>query len=171
MHCGGPACASGASPLEAMEGRVGNKGCVLHAPPCSRAGSGRSQGDGGTRNWTLTLLVRGDNVTVPVPWSMLPDEAAAMLPTSEGSWKRTRPDGRAPLSVRATDPEPDEIFRLNLLPEVVGKLETEIGGPPPSQWAGMPRPTTRVPSVRCATSESNRTLFAVDIPQAWGEEP
>jgi hypothetical protein len=119
----------------------------------------------------LTLLVRGESVTVPVLWSIRPDEADAMLSTNDGSWKRTGPDGREPPRVRDTEPGPDEILRFSLLPEVVGKLVTEMGGPPLNHWAGMPRPTTREPPERCATSESNRTLLAWAIPQAWGEAP
>jgi hypothetical protein len=39
------------------------------------------------------------------------------------------------------------------------------------QLAGTPRPTIRVPSERCATSESSRTRFALAMPQACGDEP
>ena len=119
----------------------------------------------------MTLLVAGDNVTVPVPWSTRPAEVVAMLSMNCGSWKSTGPDGGWPRSVSDTDRPLDEILRLSLRPSVVGKFVTEIGGSPPSHWAGTPRPTTRAPSVRWATSEASSTPLACDIPQAWGEAP
>ena len=77
--------------------------------------------------------------------------------------------GRAALS--DTDRPLDEIVRLSLRPSVVGKFVTEIGEFPPSHRAGTPRPTTRAPSVRWATSEASSTPLACDIPQACGEAP
>ena len=97
----------------------------------------------------MTLLVAGDNVTVPVPWSTRPAEVVAMLSMNCGSWKSTGPDGGWPRSVSDTDRPLDEILRLSLRPSVVGKFVTEIGRSSPSHWAGTPRPTTRAPSVRC----------------------
>ena len=94
-----------------------------------------------------------------------------MLSTNEGSWKSTGPDGRDPLSASVTDWAWEVILTLNLLPLVVGKLVTEIGMSWATHWPGMPRPTIKVPSDRCATNESNRTLFAWEIPHACGEEP
>ena len=119
----------------------------------------------------MTPFVSGDNVTVPVPWSTRPAEVVAMLSTKDGNWKSTGPDGGWPRRVSVTDWPLDEILRLSLRPSVVGKLVTEIGGSPLSHRAGTPRPTTRSPSVRWATSEASSTPLAWDIPQAWGEAP
>ena len=41
----------------------------------------------------MTLLVAGDNVTVPVPWSTRPAEVVPMLSMNCGSWKSTGPAG------------------------------------------------------------------------------
>jgi hypothetical protein len=90
---------------------------------------------------------------------------------NEGSSKRTCPDGDCPLKASDTARPLDEILRVSLLPSVVGKLVTEIDAPSLNHCAGTPRPTIKVPSELCATSESNKTLFAWDIAQAWGEEP
>src|SRR5579863_9817397 len=102
---------------------------------------------------------------------MTPDEDAAMSLMNEGSSKSTGPDGDWPPKVSDTVRPREAIFMLSLLPSVVGKLVTEIDPPPLNHCAGTPRPTIKVPSELCATSESNKTLFAWDIPQAWGEEP
>ena len=40
-----------------------------------------------------TLVVSGDNVTVPVLWSTRPAEVVAMLSTNDGNWKITGPEG------------------------------------------------------------------------------
>src|ERR1700733_10005592 len=94
-----------------------------------------------------------------------------MLSTNDGSWKSTGPDGVCPRRASVTDRPLDEILRPSRLPSRVGKLVTDIVGPAATHWAGTPRPTMSAPSARCATSESSRTLFAWEIPQAWGEDP
>jgi len=119
----------------------------------------------------MTLRVRDDSVTVPVCSLMLPDEVAAMSLVNEGSSKSTCPDGVWPFSLSDTEGPLIEILTLSLLPSVVGKLLTEIDAPSLNHCAGTPRPTIKVPSELCATSESNKTLFAWEIPQAWGDDP
>src|SRR5580700_6497906 len=37
--------------------------------------------------------------------------------------------------------------------------------------SGTPRPTIRLPSDRCAASESSSTMLALAMPQACGDEP
>lgn len=119
----------------------------------------------------MTLLVLGAKVTVPVAWLIMPDEEAAMSSVNEGSSKSTCPDGDLPLNTSETARPVDEILRFSLLPSVVGKLLTEIDAPSVNHCAGTPRPTIKVPSELCVTSESNKTLLAWDIPHVWGEEP
>ena len=119
----------------------------------------------------MTLFVAGDNVTVPVPWSIRPAEVVSMLSMNCGSWKSTGPAGGWPRSVSETDWPLDEILRLSLRPSVVGKFVTEMDRSLPSHWGATPRPTTRAPSVRTATSEARSTPLACDIPQACGEAP
>ena len=54
---------------------------------------------------------------------------------------------------------------------MVGKLASWMAWPLVSQASGTPRPTTRLPSARCAASESSSTMLALAMPQACGEEP
>src|SRR5579863_2479047 len=130
----------------------------------------RDHDDGTCLSRTVTFLVCAARVTVPVAWSITPDEDAAMSSLNAGSSKSTCPDS-GPVRVSDTTRPRVEILRLSLLPSVVGKLVTEIDAPSLKHCAGTPRPTITVPFELCATSESNKTLFAWDIPQAWGEEP
>ena len=83
----------------------------------------------------MTCLVRDGSVTVPVRRSMVPDEVAAMLPTNDGSWKSTGPDGAWPSRVNDTDRPSDEILIPSLWPSVVGKLVTETVRPRRNQVA------------------------------------
>ena len=75
--------------------------------PISYHGKGRDRLEvwsGAAPSWTVTLLVAGDNVTVPVPWSTRPAEVVAMLSMNCGSWKSTGPDGGWPRSVERHRP-------------------------------------------------------------------
>jgi hypothetical protein len=62
----------------------------------------------------VTLLVCGASVTVPVRRLIVPEEVPAMLPTNDGSWKSTGPDGGRPLRVKDTDVPVDEILMPSL---------------------------------------------------------
>jgi hypothetical protein len=79
------------------------------------------------RNMTVTCRTVGDTVTVPVAWSTVPAEVDAMLRTKLGSWKRTGPVGRAPLSRSVTALPEVAMTRSARRPFVVGKWVTASG--------------------------------------------
>ena len=131
----------------------------------------RSRAEGALRSVTVRCRTDGDTVTVPVLWSTVPADAAAMLPMKEGSWNCTGPWGRVPRRVKETDRPLPVMVSPARRPAVVGKLVTVIGVPWRSHAAGTPRPTTSAPPARTATRESSRTLSAPAMPQACGDEP
>ena len=72
---------------------------VLFCSPAATSGPGdvaslRLHALGAVRSWTVTCRVSGDNVTVPVLWSIRPADVVATLSTKHGSSKSTFPDGR-----------------------------------------------------------------------------
>jgi N-acetylmuramoyl-L-alanine amidase len=120
---------------------------------------------------TTTRAVPGARLTVPVSASTLPVDDRATSWRKTGSSKRIGPAGRLPLRVRVTVRPPDVMARLMRPPSTVGKWVTATGERRSSQAVGMPRPTISEPSARWATTESNSTLLAWAMPQAWGDEP
>ncbi len=119
----------------------------------------------------MTERTDGASVTVPVFSSTVPVLACAMFPTNAGSWNSTGPEGWLPLRESVTDVPLVLIESPRCFPAVVGKLATEMTCPPRTHESGTPRPITRLPSDRCAASESSSTMLALAMPQACGDEP
>src|ERR1022692_4844530 len=109
-------------------------------------------------------------VTAPAPLSTVPADVEAMLFTKAGSSKVTGPEGW-PVSCSVTASPRVVIVTPIRPPSVVGKLETAIRRPDPTQLLGTPRPTMSAPSVRWDTSESSRPRAPMAMPHEGGEEP
>ena len=85
---------------------------------------------------TVTLLVPGASVTVPVDWSTAPDVDDAMFLTNRGSSKRTGPAAGWPVSANVIALAFEVITRLIRLPSSVGKFATLRRRCPPSHTGG-----------------------------------
>ena len=82
-----------------------------------------------------------------------------MLLTNAGSSNSTEPHGWSPRSVSVTAVPLTLMLRAMCRPSVAGKLARLMAWPPRTQLSGAPRPTTRLPSARCAASESSSTAI------------
>ena len=119
---------------------------------------------------TVTDRVCAGMVTAPAALSTVPADAEAMLLTKAGSSKATGP-GSLPVSFSVTASPCVVILTPIRWPLVVGKLETAIWWPDPTQLLGTPRPTISDPSVRWDTSESSRPRSPMAMPHECGDAP
>src|ERR1700693_742503 len=109
-------------------------------------------------------------VTAPAALSTVPADVEAMLLTNAGSSRVTGP-GSSPASFSVTASPCAVIVTPIRWPLVVGKLETAICCPDPTQLVGAPRPTTSDPSARWHASEASRPRSPMAIPHECGAAP
>ncbi len=119
---------------------------------------------------TVTDRVLAGMVTAPAPLSTVPADVEATLFTKAGSSKVTGPEG-LPASCSVTASPRAVIVTPIRPPPVVGKLDTAIRRPEPTQLFGTPLPTMSDPSVRWDTSESSRPRSPMAMPHECGDAP